>query len=229
MFFILRKIDPYSNFLIICADCKKLNKMEKRFLLILNSFSDHKFRTVTTALADASVNDISTAFDILAISQGIRDVGFVFGPGKDWVATEDMGVLSITPTRMRAKLVVNANKVSDETMRNIMRRYETDNGYIAEFGKLLGYIQPSTLQNSHKLDTRCEIRLVLPGKRNVPSQYGPQMLEMKPSNIRKIKEITEKFEVLAQTLHKEFFVTYVVYSESKRRNDFMQKVAQEKA
>jgi hypothetical protein len=197
--------------------------MDKKFVNICNSLENKKFQSSSDALKNSKDTNIDTAFMILGISQGLRDMGFINAP-IGWTTTPDMGVISTRSSLSGMKdaiLVVNPKVITEEKMNAIMKKYDDTRDkpqleFEEEMGKLLGYFQPVTRENyklsNNKISGSHKMILEVVDKsggtiRSIISEFGPQTISLDKKIIDPIISSFKKWDTLAQKVNKQFFIS----------------------
>jgi len=176
----------------------------RRFLATLNSLhrGAKQFRSVRSALRKAPVEVIDVAFNVLSVTEGLRDACLVHPVPARW---EPPSILNVHMHRLSS---IPAVFIARHPAPALAGRYDDTRLHrpdpkVERFvGKWLGYIHPGRTEEH---TGTVELTLNLPGGRPVPLQYGPQAVGRTSST--RLAKLHRKWDTLAKRLHPDCAVT----------------------
>lgn len=193
--------------------------MDAKFTRIYNSLAGTHFRSAQGALrqhADPVVDrraqrDADLAFNILAVSEGLRDAALMPGVPPTWAPADEWG-LHVVPVIFRkgqssvAVFVARSAAMTQEQVEGLVGRYvvkPTRRHDILdverEMGRRLGYLQPMP---TGVTDGTVTVYLGLPGDRRLASEFGPQTLRVTRDIAGPVQRMQRTLHALAQSVDK---------------------------
>ncbi len=175
-------------------------QLRRRFLTILAHCTGERHGSVAAALRRAGGAHVDAAFQLLAISAGLREAGILEGPAAGaWGGELGVHMRSLWG---RVQFVANARA---------MRRADFDalvDAYLAtrervrpaverRVGRALGYLTPQP----RAADGEIDMWLALPGGQHVRTQFGPQSLHVTPRVLRQVPALQRRWSAFARRLH----------------------------
>ena len=191
-------------------------KMDIKFVRIMESLTGKQFDSAGAALEVTKKAHVNNAFNILAVSEGLRNMALMSGSGvpKSWVPHPGLGLIldrSLPYAVIIAReAAINKATFSRLTSKYVATRQNADPRVEREIGKQLGYIQPHPLS----VDGIVTVHLNLPTKDNslnrIVSEFGPQTIHMTKTLTTTLTttlhQMQHSWNALAQAVHPEFEV-----------------------
>lgn len=195
--------------------------MNTKFVSLYNSIATSTYTCAEDILKLRSSNRktrirtdgfINAAFNILAVSEGIRTAGLIAISPK-WKSDTHMN-LHHMPWR-NICLIANSDAMSEAKFKELGHTYNgNDPKTNIEMGRHLGYIQPSASKDT---DGVVVMLLKLPNTEyddnanamyTIVSEYGPQSIKTSSTKAlnKMLRTMKDKWSTLAKQIHKEFEV-----------------------
>ena len=197
--------------------------MEVKFVNLYNTFAKSHYKTsdAILKLRESRISQrkkyddrINTVFNILAVSEGLRDVALMTIPKHFNYKELNLHYVE--------GLIANSKAMSKDELIALNKLYNGNNpsGNI-EMGRRLGYLQPNIKRNED-IDGALSMVLHLP---NTPydakmdkmylitSEYGPQSVAISNIKNTRVRTMQEQWNKFATSIHPEFeiFVELMFY------------------
>ena len=187
--------------------------MDAKFVLIMESLTGKRFDSADAALElptskatqSKTKANVDTAFNILAVSEGLRNMAFIGGVPKSWVPHPDWGLISVryNGTWVAREAAINRATLTRLTSMFRATRENLDVRVEREVGKQLGYIQPQP----RFVDGFVYVHLNLPNDNGrIKSEFGPQSVRITKTLITSLHRMQTDLNALAQAVHPKFEV-----------------------
>lgn len=179
----------------------------KRFLATLNSLhkGTKQFRSVRSALGKAPDAVIDVAFNVLSVSEGLREACLVHPVPARWKPPSILNVHMHRLSSIPAVFITRHPAPGLAAQYDKTRRHRPNPKVERAIGKWLGYIHPC--RTTDRTGT-VVLTLTLPGGRVVPIQYGPQEVSTSSTRLTKdLDRLHRKWDAMAKRLHPECAIT----------------------
>lgn len=194
--------------------------MDKKFVKLAASLNGAKYRSISTALTESSEETIKAAFNILAVSEGLRPMAIADLP-RTWVPYAGLDVVVAHSTTMPSAFVGNTKKFTQASLDALMKRYDDSRSEMkldvfhpvdVEVGKALGYFQARAGKQNY--DATVGSQLIVPkgrdGFRIMEAEVGPQKIKLSDGTIRRVREMSQRWSAFAKSIHPYFVIEFSV-------------------
>ncbi len=188
--------------------------MAAKFIKLFNSIYDTHYKTVSSIFTAESKRKIDEAFNALAISEGLRDVGIMSNHFRGWDGSAFDLHVGTAPGFRNATFIGNKHRINEEAFNKLLADYNeqlkrmeiVDAPVTKVMTRRLGYLFPYP---KGKADGVLQTILHVPGKTEFVSHgYGPQMLTFNSRLGNTIKGLQDKWNKLASAVHEDFSVEF---------------------
>jgi len=190
-----------------------------QFVAVFNSMFDTRFRSASSILRRERTDDqdahINTAFNVVAVANGLRGLALLFVPTR-WVPPSELGVLHQN-WRPGVGFVADARTIQPPQLAALAARYGDDAFSLDtnhEVGRRLGYMHPDP-KDKHMMDGTVTMQLRLPTtpldvKRDmthtIVSEFGPQSVKTAAVNVALLRAMQRQWAALAKRVDSEMDV-----------------------
>ncbi len=190
--------------------------MSATFIKIFNSINDTSYKTVTAIFDAENKKRIDEAFNVQAVSAGLRNMAIMSNHLRGWNGAPFGLHVETVPGFRAATFIANKKALSEATFKNILADYNeqmhvkrleiSEAPVTATINKHLGYLFPYPKDGG---DGVLRTVMHIPGKTELESDgYGPQMLNFTPKLGLTIKGVQDKWNKLAKAIHEDFSVEF---------------------
>lgn len=190
--------------------------MATKFIKLFNSIYDTHYKTVNSIFNAESKKKIDETFNALAVAEGLRDVGIMSNHFRGFDGSAFGLHVGTAPGFTRATFIGSCKNISEAVFAKLLQDYneqmtvkrlEIEDAPVTKMmTKRLGYLFSYP---KGKADGVLRTIMHISGKTEFESRgYGPQMLNFSPRLGSKIKELHDKWNKLAQSVHEDFTVEF---------------------
>jgi hypothetical protein len=197
--------------------------MDKKFVKLAASLSGAKYRSISTALTEASEDTIKAAFNILAVSEGLRSMAITDVP-RNWTPYTGLDVVVSHSTVIPSSFVGHTGTFTQAKLDALMKRYDDSRSEMklgifhpvdVEVGKALGYFQARAGKQDY--DATVSSQLIVPKGRNgfqmMEAEVGPQKIKLSVATVRRVREMSGRWSDFAKSIHPYFVIEFsIVFS-----------------
>jgi hypothetical protein len=190
--------------------------MSTKFIKLFNSIYDTSYKTVSGIFDAESKKRIDEAFNALAVSEGLRDVGIMSNHFRGYDGSAFGLHVGTAPGFRNATFIGNKHTISEAAFNKLLHDYNeqmtvkrleiVDAPVTKVMSKRLGYLFPYP---KNKADGVLRTILHVPGKTEFMSHgYGPQMLTFNGRLGNTIRGLQDKWNKLAAAVHEDFRIEF---------------------
>jgi hypothetical protein len=194
--------------------------MDKKFVKLVASLSGAKSRSISTALSEASEETIKAAFNILAVSEGLRSMAIADVP-RTWTPYAGLNVVVSHSSVLPTAFVGNTTKFTQASLDTLMKRYDDSRTEMklgvfhpvdVEVGKALGYFQARAGKQDY--DATVSSQLIVPkgrdGFRMMEAEVGPQKIKLSDGTVRRVREMSRQWSDFSKSIHPYFVIEFSI-------------------